>query len=729
MKKKKSLAKRIILAIVLTFVGILVSVGIQVGFNLSIEALPQRPATSIDSGGVERVLYYYGLDARGEALPEGIALTSEFVLSELQGTFDYINGRYDVADFRMNSLVRLYLGYENILPQTVKDEIKVVMLGFKYWMDQGGADSMCYWSENHQILFSTQEYLVGQTFPDDVFEVDGKTGAEHMEMAKVRVEAWMYQRFHYGFTEWYSNNYYPEDVAPMANFIQFADDLEMVNRMKMIMDIIWFDMATQSWKFDGFDGALPRTYYVFLPSAGRAYSDNRASDDLGNRMRNFIDFVIQPDETKDFEQSWNTSRNGFFNSFRQMMEAKQTDNTPFYEVPEVIKAIFDDPSPEKIFMSSQSLDTEELAGEGLLGQEDHQIMMQLAMEAFTNPAVINNTMEYIAKNKMFTNDFLNDFKLINIWPLRALRLLDTVSEMLQPSTNGVAIERANVYTYQTNDYMMSTAQAHQAGDYADQQAVSSINLSNEVSIFTTQPAKIPRRSGTPTYWTGNGRMAYSIQEKNVLVELYPTPTKVGFMEPMIVEKTTHVYFPTQLFDEVDVSGLANGVIFGRIGDTFIGIRARYALAFVPFATSNQEGDRDDMLVRGSTGQVLTEDYDLVQYGDGMHYFVTELSAASQETFTAFKARMIANPLEFEPELHLLTYSSLLNNEILVSTLEVRAFDSFRLNGDLVDTNYGRYQNAYVPEGLTLRKPGIITYQFQGQSLILNYADNTRTEIR
>ncbi|MCK7485125.1 MAG: hypothetical protein MZU97_05915 [Bacillus subtilis] len=308
-------------------------------------------------------------------------------------------------------------------------------------------------------------------------------------------------------------------------------------------------------------------------------------------------------------------------------------------------------------------------------------------------------------------------------------MLDTVSTMLQPSTNGVAIERANVYTYQTPDYMMSTAQAHQAGDYADQQAVSSINLSNQAIHFHHPTREDPRRSGTPTYWTGNGRMAYSIQHKNVLVELYPTPTKAGFMEPMIVEKTTHVYFPTQLFDEVDVSGLSSGVIFGRVGDAYIGIRARYALAFVPFATSNQEGNRDDMLVRGSTGQVLSEDYDLVQYGDDMHYFVTELSSAANETFAAFKARMLANSLEFEVELDLLTYSSVLNAEASASVLAVRAYDSLYLNNVLMDTDYHRYQNAYVPEGFIVRKPGIITYQFQGQSLTLNYQQNTRTEVR
>lgn len=714
---------KILLAAILL---VLVSTGIQVAFNLSIEAKPQRPTGSYDSGGAERLLYYYGLERRGEALPEGIELTEAFVLQELSGTLDYVDGRYDVADFRVNTLVRLLYDHTDLMPQSAYDAIKETVLGFKYWMDQGGADSMCYWSENHQILFSTEEYLIGQLFPDDVFAVDGKTGREHMAMAKTRVDAWMAQRFAYGFTEWYSNNYYPEDVGPMANFIQFAEDSLMVERMKMIMDILWFDMASQSWKYHGFDGALPRTYYVFMSSMGRAYSDNRASDDEGNRMRPFIDYIVQPDATKDFADSWANSRNGFFNSFRQMIEARNDSNEPFYTVPEAIKAIFDDPAAEKILRSSQSLDVEELAGEGLLGLEDHQIMMQFAMEAFTNPAVIDNTLAYIAKHKMFTNDFLNDFKLINLWPLRALRMLDTVSTLLNPSTNGVAIERANVYTYQTPYYMMSTAQNHQVGDYADQQGVSSINLSNQVSIFTTQPAKIPRRSGTPTYWTGNGRMAHAVQEKNVLIEMYLPPTKAGFMEPMIVEQTTHVFFPIERFDEVDLTNLSQGMIFGRLGDAYIAIRARHALEFVPFETSNQEGNRDDMLVRGSVKNNLTQDYDLVQVGEGMHYFVTELSDVSRETFAAFRSRIQANPLLFQETAGSLMYQTRLNGELSSSSLLLAYGGAFSKGAQVQDLNYERYQNAYVPGGVLTRKPSVIVYEFGAFRVTLDFQNGTRT---
>ncbi|MDP2425117.1 MAG: hypothetical protein U1C51_05315 [Candidatus Izemoplasmatales bacterium] len=726
MAKPQRKQNKVVLGIVLVLVAFLLSIGIQVGFNLSIEAMPQRPSVSFSSSGAEKLLYLFDQQRKGVDISSEIDLSEEGLLAELDGTFRYINGRFDVADFRMNALVRLYYDFGSIMPIGVQEAIKEVMLSFKYWMDQGGSDSMCYWSENHQILFATEEYLVGQMFPNDIFTVDGLTGLEHMAMAATRINAWMSQRFLYGFTEWYSNNYYPEDIGPMSNFIQFAQDEEMVNRMKMIMDIIWFDMASQSYYYNGLDETLnPRTYFVFLPSAGRAYSDNRVSDEHGNRMRSFIDFIVQGNETKHLSNSWFTSRNGFFNAFKQMIEATDLHGNPYYEVPEVIKSIFWDSSEEIVLKSSQSLYVEELEQEGLLGQDDASIMMQFGMEAFTNPPVIDNTMKYIANNKMFTNDFLNDFKLINIWPLRALGLLGMVSTTLNPSTNGVAIQRANVYTFKTSEFLMSTAQAHKAGEYADQQAISSINLSNQVSLFTTQPAKIPRRSGTPTYWTGNGRMAYSVQEKNVLIEIYNPPTKVGFMEPMIVSETTHAFFPKQLYDHVVETHLASGVIFGRVGHTYVAIRSRYALEFVPFATSNIEGNRDDMLVRGSVKNQITEDYDLVQKGPGYHYFVTEVSGTSQETFEAFIQRVLNNPLTFDATTGQIVYSSTLYNQTNTTVLQAIYGVSFHIDSQLQDLEYGRYQNKYVPNGFTARKPSVITYVYDGKSVTLNYVDNTR----
>jgi hypothetical protein len=304
-------------------------------------------------------------------------------------------------------------------------------------------------------------------------------------------------------------------------------------------------------------------------------------------------------------------------------------------------------------------------------------------------------------------------------------MLDSVSRILNPSTNGVAIERANVYTYKTPNYSMNTAQAYHAGEYADQQAISSINLSNEVSIFTTQPAKIPRRSGTPTYWTGNGRQPYSVQEKNVNISIYNPPTKVGFMEPMIVENTTHVYFPTQLFDLIDETMLQDGYIFGVVGNAYIAIKSRYAMEFVPFSTSSIEGNVDDMLVRGSTGDIITEKYDLVQYGPEAHYFITECSSSLTETFEAFKTRILGNEFSFDEINNAITYTTVLDSDTLETTLNAIYDTSFSVNNVVQNLEYARYENNYVPFGTTFRKADTISYSFGGYTLSINYNTNTR----
>ena len=62
------------------------------------------------------------------------------------------------------------------------------ILNFKYWMDEPGHDSMCYWSENHQILFAACEYLAGQLYPNEIFSNDGRKGKEKQERARIRIE-------------------------------------------------------------------------------------------------------------------------------------------------------------------------------------------------------------------------------------------------------------------------------------------------------------------------------------------------------------------------------------------------------------------------------------------------------------------------------------------------------------------------------------------------------------
>jgi orotidine-5'-phosphate decarboxylase len=230
---------------------------------------------------------------QSEFLDDTYFENTELISKNLEGAIERIDIREDCADFTACGLIRFYIENEHRLAQVNKDEIKNCLIGFKYWMDQydGRADSMCHWSENHQILFATTEYLAGCTWPDSVFS-DGKSGTEHTEMAKERIDAWMYQRYYYGFNEYYSNNYYPEDIAPMANFIQFAkaEDAEMVSKMKIIMDIIWLDIATQSYKYVDTNGD---TQYAFVSASGRMYMDNKSGDDTGNRLRPYINLVLE----------------------------------------------------------------------------------------------------------------------------------------------------------------------------------------------------------------------------------------------------------------------------------------------------------------------------------------------------------------------------------------------------------------------------------------------------
>ena len=71
-----------------------------------------------------------------------------------------------------------------------------------------------------------------------------------------------------------------------------------------------------------------------------------------------------------------------------------------------------------------------------------------------------------------------------MWPLTVTKSLGVISGWLNPSTNGKAIQRANVYTYQTPYYSMSTAQEHFAGDYADQHHISLSTISGDISVYT-----------------------------------------------------------------------------------------------------------------------------------------------------------------------------------------------------------------------------------------------------
>ena len=706
--KRKKVIRLVALGLVIAFFG---SVLVQFGCNMLFVNPFAAETTKGGDGKLTAMLYES--EFLEDSYFEDVALISE----NLEGAIERIDIREDCADFTACGLIRFYIENKHRLADENKAEIKRCLTGFKYWMDQydGRKDSMCHWSENHQILFATTEYLAGCEWPDATF-ADGKSGEEHIAMAKERINAWMSQRYYYGFNEYYSNNYYPEDIAPMANFIQFAReaDADMVERMKIVMDVIWIDIATQSYKYVDKDGV---TQYAFMSASGRMYMDNKSSDDTGNRLRPYINLVLGNGD------DYKTNSNRFFVCFRRMYEAR-VDGEPIYQLPEVIVEIFNDESEDRVVKSSNGITISELVADGFVGKDVGQIMMQMGMEAFSNKEVIDNSIDYLNKNKLFSNEFLNDFKIVNLWPLTLTNTLGVISGIINPSTNGKAIQRANVYTYQTPYYSMSTSQEHFAGDYADQHQINISTLGSDLSVYTAQPM---RNSTRGQYWVGYGRLPYSAQDENVNISIYTIPEKTGMLEPHIVQYT-HAYFPVGLFDEVNTDHLSDGYIFGRKGDTYIMLHAisdtNGTLAFkndMPGVTE-QELANDRSKIKDNVREMIEASgdfrYDLIFEGGSSHAWVTELGCVRDNgTFADFVAQMLSNKCEYR-------------DMTVVYESGEKAFDvkysvHFKINGVQIDTNYARYENAYAVGGAVERKSEVISFDWQGYSLTLDFEKGIR----
>ncbi|MBN2050861.1 MAG: hypothetical protein JW760_10485, partial [Spirochaetales bacterium] len=181
----------------------------------------------------------------------------------------FVDERYDCCDFRAVVLLKAVCAFSDLLSEATLDRIKKSLLGFKYWIDESGEDSICYWSENHQLLFHTCEYIAGSLYPEDVFSNNGMTGRRHAEKAHPKILRWLEHRWKYGFIEWHSNTYYEEDIAPLALLMDHAPDEEIRKKAVTITNLLLLDMAMFS--FEGY----------FSTTSGRCYEKQKKD---GNRQ-------------------------------------------------------------------------------------------------------------------------------------------------------------------------------------------------------------------------------------------------------------------------------------------------------------------------------------------------------------------------------------------------------------------------------------------------------------
>jgi len=172
-----------------------------------------------------------------------------------------INQRKDCSDFYLAGLLGMLHRYgdDPSFPESLKRPLEACVLNFKYWADEPGADSMWFWSENHQILFHACEILAGQLYPDRVFTNAGQTGQWHREKGEERALSWLLKRGAGGFSEWDSNCYFEEDLLALSYLADLAESQAVYDLATVIMDKIFLTMALNSYR-GTFGSTHGRTY-------------------------------------------------------------------------------------------------------------------------------------------------------------------------------------------------------------------------------------------------------------------------------------------------------------------------------------------------------------------------------------------------------------------------------------------------------------------------------------
>lgn len=168
----------------------------------------------------------------------------------IEETIASINQRADCSDFYMVGLLGMLYRYSDHerFPKQLLPALEACVLNFKYWMDEPGQDAMCYWSENHQILFHACELLAGQLFPDAHFSNAGQNGAWHKAKGERLALRWIQQRAKEGFREWDSNCYFGENVLALSHIADLAEDVNVRESAAIMLDKLFFSLAINSFK-------------------------------------------------------------------------------------------------------------------------------------------------------------------------------------------------------------------------------------------------------------------------------------------------------------------------------------------------------------------------------------------------------------------------------------------------------------------------------------------------
>ncbi len=442
-------------------------------------------------------------------------------------SIEYIYTRADCFDFVLPGFLYIWGRLSDKLPQKLKEECKTMILSCKYWIDEGGFEkNPCYFTENHQILFHSNEYVAGELFGDEIFTNNGKTGEWHKQHARELILNWLEWRLRFGYSEWLSNCYYHEDLLALMNLYTFTQEKELKKRVYEVIILTFYDMALNSFK--GTMGC----------SHGRAYCSHICNiPDNTTPMRAL------------FMNNGSTPVN--FSSATVLMAAEKLSLPPI---------LTDIANSEETQESKQrvSINPEDGKGMGADPAEPKNVFLYWGMEAFAHRNVVDNTLKVKAVDNYYLMNRASAIK-------EQFELCDAAVVPMYDDADYTSMPQADIYTYKTRDYMLSCAQSFKPGRFGFQQHIWQATLDGKALIFTNHPGTneyIER----PNRFAGNRILPKAVAWRNVLICMYNTPIH---MVPTFTYNT-HAYIPQEFMDETVERG---GWVFVRRLEAYAAIRA------------------------------------------------------------------------------------------------------------------------------------------------------------
>ncbi|MAU12103.1 MAG: hypothetical protein CL607_19935 [Anaerolineaceae bacterium] len=452
----------------------------------------------------------------------------------IREAIDFVYTNQDCNDFTMGGFLRILYKFHDSphISRELIAEIEKTLLWFKYWWDEPGLKGRCFWTENHQIIFHSDELLAAQLYPEATFQ-DGNTGQYHMEHALHYIRRWLTFRVRFGFSEWLSNCYFEEDLLGLVNLYDFAQQEDVREQAGGLIDMLMYEMAMHTYR--GVMGCSHgRTYAWLIKGGRREHATNTAKLMFGM---------------------------GVYNSPNILGTICLA--TSDYRCPPAIAAIAADLDQPRLIKERHSLNIADAHKYGLSYDSLDDGHLYWSIQDYVHPTIIGLNERLIRTyDVLIHEDYQSLYSRLYQWQV------DEFGEIVDPQMECHAMTEVHIQTYRTPNYMLSAAQDYRHGNPGYQQHPWQATLGIDAVVFTNHPGS-DDEIARPNFWAGNCILPRVAQHKNVLVSIHHVPENDPF-------PYSHAYFPRDAFDEVVERG---NWVFGRLGEAYIAMYSQHKVTW------------------------------------------------------------------------------------------------------------------------------------------------------